>query len=192
MEPQPGYYSLVQFCPDVSRLEAVNVGVVLFCPGIAFLDVQLTTSDERVAQVFGSEEFRPASLEAAKRALASRLRSEKYRPRSLEEFQHFIDTRGNDLVLTPLRPVKVVQPAEELADLFRRLVERPPGRKECHSGAAPLPVEAIPGEKNPPVVGVVENGLIRPLDPNGKLPEGSQVIIVAAESPLATGQPCEG
>jgi hypothetical protein len=125
MEPQRGYYSLVQFCPDASRLETVNVGVVLYCPGIAFLDVQLTTSDERVAQMFGSDAFRPASLEAAKRALASRLRSEKYRPRSLEDFQHFIDTRGNDLILTQHRPVKVVQPAAELADLFRRLVEPP-------------------------------------------------------------------
>jgi hypothetical protein len=147
MEPQPGYYSLVQFCPDASRLEAVNIGVVLFCPRIAFLGVQLTTSAERVAQVFGRDGFRPASLEAAKRALASRLRSEKHRPRSLEEFQHFIDTRGNDLVLTPLRPVKVVQPAEELADLFLRLVERPPGRKECRSGGPPCRSSPFPGKR---------------------------------------------
>ena len=31
------------------------------------------------------------------------------------------------------------------------------------------------------VVGVVENGLVRPLDPTVKLPEGSRVIIVASE-----------
>jgi hypothetical protein len=31
------------------------------------------------------------------------------------------------------------------------------------------------------VVGVVENGLVRPLDPAVKLPEHSRVIIVAAE-----------
>jgi hypothetical protein len=31
------------------------------------------------------------------------------------------------------------------------------------------------------VAGVVENGLVRPLDPAVKLPEGSRVIIVASE-----------
>ena len=33
------------------------------------------------------------------------------------------------------------------------------------------------------VAGVVENGLVRPLDPAVKLPERSQVIIVASEAP---------
>ena len=33
------------------------------------------------------------------------------------------------------------------------------------------------------VAGVVENGLVRPLDPAVKLPEHSRVIIVAAEMP---------
>ena len=32
------------------------------------------------------------------------------------------------------------------------------------------------------VAGVVENGLVRPLDPSVKLPEHSRVIIVAAEA----------
>jgi len=33
------------------------------------------------------------------------------------------------------------------------------------------------------VAGIVENGLVRPLDPTVKLPESSRVIIVAAEMP---------
>jgi hypothetical protein len=33
------------------------------------------------------------------------------------------------------------------------------------------------------VAGVVENGLVRPLDPAVKLPEHSRVIIVASEGP---------
>jgi hypothetical protein len=33
------------------------------------------------------------------------------------------------------------------------------------------------------VAGIVENGLVRPLDPAVKLPERSRVIIVAAEGP---------
>jgi hypothetical protein len=49
--------------------------------------------------------------------------------------------------------------------------------------AAPLPVEVHLGRQHRPVAvaGVVENGLVRPLDPAVKLPERSRVIIVAAQ-----------
>jgi hypothetical protein len=46
------------------------------------------------------------------------------------------------------------------------------------------PVESHLGRfrRNPvAVAGVVENGLVRPLDPTVKLPEHSRVIIVAAD-----------
>lgn len=56
------------------------------------------------------------------------------------------------------------------------------------------PLELLPDAPAPPlethfgrqrhpvaVVGVVENGLVRPLDPAVKLPEHSRVIIVASE-----------
>ena len=62
MVAHPGYYSLVQFCPDYSRLEAVNVGLVLFCEPLAFLGVRLVESNKRVARVFGKDSFRPRSL----------------------------------------------------------------------------------------------------------------------------------
>ena len=50
-------------------------------------------------------------------------------------------------------------------------------------GAAFAPVEAhLAGKSRRPlaVAGVVENGLVRPLDPAVKLPEHSRVIIVAS------------
>lgn len=121
----PGYYSLVQYCPDASRLESVNVGVVLFCPKLNYLDVSLAKNDDRISRVFKGREFRPWTLESAKNALAERLRSESYRPRSLEEFQHFIDTRGNELVLTQARTMRVAQPSDELEALFKELVLEP-------------------------------------------------------------------
>lgn len=39
MNSTKGYYSIVQYCPDPSRLEAVNIGLALFCPEISFLKV---------------------------------------------------------------------------------------------------------------------------------------------------------
>jgi hypothetical protein len=52
--------------------------------------------------------------------------------------------------------------------------------------AVALPVEGHLGRarRRPlAVAGIVENGLIRPLDPTVKLPERSRVIIVASELP---------
>ena len=56
---------------------------------------------------------------------------------------------------------------------------------ELPPDASPLPVEAHLARQQVrrpvAVVGVVENGLVRPLDPAVKLPERSRVIIVASE-----------
>jgi hypothetical protein len=56
---------------------------------------------------------------------------------------------------------------------------------ELPPNAAPSPVEAHLGRlrRRPfAVAGIVENGLVRPLDPGVKLAEHSRVIIVAAEA----------
>jgi hypothetical protein len=64
--------------------------------------------------------------------------------------------------------------------------EPPLGPLQLPPDAAPLPVEAHLaryGKRPLAVAGVVENGLVRPLDPSVKLPEHSRVIIVASDVP---------
>jgi hypothetical protein len=61
--------------------------------------------------------------------------------------------------------------------------EPPLAPLELPPDASLLPVEAHLGRihrKPVAVAGVVENGLVRPLDPAVKLPEHSRVIIVAS------------
>ena len=54
--------------------------------------------------------------------------------------------------------------------------------QDVPAGAVPSPVEAHLGRRRPlAVAGIVENSLVRPLDPAVKLPERSRVIIVASE-----------
>jgi hypothetical protein len=51
-------------------------------------------------------------------------------------------------------------------------------------GTVPLPLEAIlRGRSGHPyaIAGIVENGLVKPLDPAVRLPEHARVIIVAAQ-----------
>lgn len=50
--------------------------------------------------------------------------------------------------------------------------------------SSPIEKHVTPQRRRPvAVAGVVENGLVRPLDPSVKLPEHSQVIIIASETP---------
>ncbi len=130
MKPQPGYYSLIQYCPDAARSEAVNVGVALLCPGLNYLDAALTDNPKRAVKLFGRNAVQPKALQAAKQAIRVRLTKGDDRPTTLAEFQKFIDTRANDIVLTDPRPVKLFREAPiELESLFLQLVETPTIRR---------------------------------------------------------------
>lgn len=73
--------------------------------------------------------------------------------------------------------------AERLARDEQLAAEPPLPPLDLPPGTTPLPMEAhLPRPRRPvAVAGVVENGLVRPLDPSVKLPERSRVIIVAAD-----------
>jgi len=122
MTAEKGYYSLIQFCPDVSRLEAVNLGVILFCPGSGFLQALTSKSTRRAEKLVGRGELTRAALKCAKTAIEKRLLVDRESFKSLEDLQRFVDTRGNSLQLTPPRPLKVISPEEELKRLFEELV----------------------------------------------------------------------
>jgi hypothetical protein len=61
--------------------------------------------------------------------------------------------------------------------------ESPKAPMEVPAGAVGKPVEAFLAGRAKPiaVAGIVENGLVRPLDPAVQLPEHARVIIVATE-----------
>ena len=69
MNAKRGYYSLVQFCPNPARAEAVNVGVILFCPEAGFLAARTSAGARAAAKLVGREGVDPAELEAAKQAI---------------------------------------------------------------------------------------------------------------------------
>jgi hypothetical protein len=80
--------------------------------------------------------------------------------------------------------------ADQRSDARRALDEQiaaephlPP--PELPPDAVPLPVEVHLARLRRPVAvaGIVENGLVRPLDPSVNLREHSRVIIVASEAP---------
>lgn len=117
-----GYYSLIQHCPDLSKAESVNVGVLLFCPEAKFIDARTSSENSRVRKFFGSGTFDSVRLQAAKKALETRLRICRDDFRTVEDLNHFISTRANELLITAPRPMKVLNPEADLDALFQELV----------------------------------------------------------------------
>ncbi len=140
-EAKRGYYSLIQFCPDPARAEVANLGVILFCPDLGFLDVRMAPNNDRVRQFFGEGSFDDWALSSGKQALCARLCADGEEFRTVADLERFAQTRANELILTSPRPVKVVDPERDLDTLYADLVQA----RQCH-------------EKNPEHNAELENG----------------------------------
>lgn len=87
MKPQKGYYCVVQYCPDLSRFEAANIGVLLFCPDSGFLKAMTTGNNSRIIQFFGREGHDWKRINAVKKGLQDRLEKEHHHIRSVGDLQ---------------------------------------------------------------------------------------------------------
>lgn len=118
-----GYYSILQYVPDLERSEGVNIGILLLCPEKGFLKAQTASSNDRVRRFFGQDiDLDLERINAYKEIFEERVEAETANIRSPEELERFIDTRGNQLRLTRPRPVKVFDPEATLRELFDSLV----------------------------------------------------------------------
>lgn len=144
MDINKGFYSLVQFCPDRGRAEAVNIGVALFVPELQFLDVRSVESTGRIARVFGKGRVDRWWLSTARKSFVHGLKAEfrAGRLKTAGDLDKYLSTLGNDIVPTQARPTSVGNPEEALALLFERLVE------DCHDEVdASLPPVVRPIEE---------------------------------------------
>jgi hypothetical protein len=119
-----GYYSVIQYCPDRMRLEAVNVGVLLFSPTHQFLKLRTATSLRRVRAFFGEEADHPKQIRLMLGMLEQRVAAEQHSIRDSEALGHFANILANELVITPPRSVLVESPEIELSHLYEDLVGR--------------------------------------------------------------------
>lgn len=115
-----GYYSIIQYCPDPSRLEAVNIGVALFSPELRYLRARFGRRRTRITQLFGRQDWEFVNLQQS--AIEARLTRDKEAFQTLEEFEGYISRRANALIMTTPRPVRVTNPDQDLGNLLRRLV----------------------------------------------------------------------
>ncbi len=125
MNATKGYYCLVQYCPDIARAEAANVGVVLFAPDHKFIRAKVSDNNRRIQKFFGRDTDNYHHLDAMKNALVQRIEVEKANFGLLTDLQVFVETRANRVILTNPKSVKVFNPEEDLQALFQELVEQP-------------------------------------------------------------------
>lgn len=112
-----GYYSVVQFLPDVSRFETVNIGVVLLTP-TGRVVARLANSNNRIKQVFGKQDW--SHLSFLKRSLEKRLSRERFT--NPKDFSDFAAKRANLLQMTSPKPISVDDESTALDRLFFELV----------------------------------------------------------------------
>ncbi|HVT47218.1 MAG TPA: DUF3037 domain-containing protein [Vicinamibacterales bacterium] len=117
-----GYYSLIQYCPDPSRLESANIGVVLLCPELRFLQAKVAGNNRRIAKFFGRNSFDPDAVALAKATIEARLEPGSAEVSTIEDLERLIATRANAVLLTPPRPMRVDDPVEDLKTLYADLV----------------------------------------------------------------------
>jgi hypothetical protein len=83
------------------------------------LEVRLTHSNQRIRRVFGQQDW--DFLDRARESVQSRLHSETFE--TVRDLESYISKRANVIQLTPLRPLKFGEIGQEVAALYRRLVE---------------------------------------------------------------------
>lgn len=124
MTEAKGYFSLIQFCPNRSRMETVNVGVILFCPALGFLDAAIAADARRMKPLI-RDDFDKKAIDAALASMETRVRVMRDEIATKEDLTRFIETRANDFILTLPRAMRVTDPEVDLESLREELVERP-------------------------------------------------------------------
>ena len=116
-----GYYSLIQYCPDLRKLEVCNVGVVLLCPNVPYLGVKMTQSLARVESIFNKKHL--PYVEMYKDHFAQGVLNAEIV--TLEGLNTFISRLANEFRMTKPRSMRVENaPDVELQKLFKEIFPR--------------------------------------------------------------------
>jgi|GEM_PF-4038997 len=128
-----GYYSLIQFVPNLARREAANVGVVVFVEGEAPA-IMFSDENDGPKLRFGASTINEHHLNFEKTAIKLRLKEVLGDHSRREAFEAFVSTRANRLLLTPPKVVGVEASVMTLAtELYQELVHVDhPSRKRLH------------------------------------------------------------
>lgn len=139
-----GFYSIVQYCPDRFRAEAVNIGLLLLCTEPHDVRVRMTSSYARVRKLFSLAKSDFTNLKLATHGLTSRIQASAGDLRTAEDLASFASTRANDLRLTEPRLAKLDDIESDIERLYAELVDR----QSMEHLAQASPAEVLPPRLN--------------------------------------------
>jgi len=121
MAKEIGYYSLVQYCPDEAVREVANIGILLFAPKSGFVDVRVTPTNQRVAQIFGGGIHKYDTLQRYKEGLSEWVKTEHRQFSTLESAKEFLAAVSNSITFTAIQSVVCLDGAENMLEyLFQK------------------------------------------------------------------------
>lgn len=117
-----GFFSLIQYCPDASRAEAANVGLVIFQAEPAATVVRVVDDVVPAMKRLGRKED-AETMRAVVQSMRNRIEREGFR--SLDELEKFVRTRANQIHLTMPRPMRIERIDQDFDEMFAELVSAP-------------------------------------------------------------------
>ncbi len=115
MSEQIGYYSVIQFCPDRSRMEAMNVGLALVVPP-DYVGIRLTEDFHRISAVWPHDDV--GWIRQCAQSMAERIIREGISLCDPRRFDIFIASRANTIILSERRLAKIVGTPDNWLDMF--------------------------------------------------------------------------
>jgi hypothetical protein len=116
-----GYFSILQFSPDLAHNEAINIGILLSVPELQYLNLKVTESFSRVTKI-SQKNADNSFIKTTVKTFIDMIVRQKEKLLATDELDHFIKTRAHEIRLTSLRTIKVNNPELELTELFTQLV----------------------------------------------------------------------
>jgi len=111
-----GFYSLIQYCPNEEIGEVANIGVLLFAPKTGFVDVRVTSTNQRVARIFGGGIREYDTLQRYKEGLSEWAKVEHRKFADVETAKGFLASNANTIAFTPLRATVCPDGANTMLD----------------------------------------------------------------------------
>jgi hypothetical protein len=138
-----GFYALVQYCPDHTRMEAANVALVLVEMGPSSMVMHQSTATWTAARRFFGDDLDVVRLGAMLRMTLKRLMFALAENPAAQTIDRFARAEGNAFTVTPARPCVFEDATAEMDAMFVTLVEDCPlrvavTRRICSSHYCPV------------------------------------------------------
>jgi hypothetical protein len=134
------FYSVIQYCPDRFRAEAVNVGLVVLRLEPHAFRVQITRKLDRVRKFFAATTAELENIRLSTEALRSRIEGVGADLRTAEDLIAFAGSRANDIRMTEPRLARIEDIDQDFGRLFSELVDQ----RSAATRADDSPAEVLP------------------------------------------------